>query len=158
MKARLIALAVWYILLGAFVLVTSARAEASGPVIPAEWTSAPHLTQVVRAQSGVKRARVYCGYRQLGALGEAWKPLGIIALSGDTCRALRSLVVAPPYPRSSTGEAVFTLAHEAGHLVTPGGTMAESQADCYAARTWKRYARALGYDASKLTTSGECWR
>ena len=109
--------------------------------------SAPHLSSIVR-QLTRPGAVVFCAARgPQGNGGEAVKATDEVVLAPDVCAALRQAphVLAGAYPRVSSGEAVFILAHEAGHLVRSTGEDAESQADCYAATHWRSYARALGY-------------
>lgn len=132
----------------------------------ARFEFAPSLTRVVQEQTGRADARVFCGLKMLGTAGLAEKATGHIWLANDICAALRSApkVIEPPYPKSSSGFAVFTLAHEAGHLVqSTDGLVAEAEADCYAARTWRKFALAVGFPRVALPvlrkqTLGDCWR
>lgn len=93
----------------------------------------------------------------------------LIQLAPDVAARLRSTrVVEPDYPLSSTGQAVFTLAHELGHLASPAaGQWEEAKADCWAASHWRGLARRLGYSARQLPVlarqidggvgAGTCW-
>ena len=96
----------------------------------------------------------------------------LIQLAPDVAKALRSIrVAAPPYPRSSTGEAIFTLAHEIGHASgnhsEMDGLWEEARADCYAAKHWRSIAARLGFKRSQLPAlarqidggigAGKCW-
>lgn len=129
-----------------------------------EITRAPNLTRIVRHLTR-PGAVVYCATRNpSGNAGEAVKATREIVLAPDVCAALRAAprIVTPAYPRVESGFAVFTLAHEAGHLVRSTDEWAESQADCYAAGHWRGYALALGFKRSQLPALakqvyGECW-
>ena len=145
-------------------LLAAAYVHSAGAAVPG-WSgekSAPHLSLIVRSLTR-PGARVYCGHGPVGNAGEAVKASDEIVLAPDVCAALRAAprVIEPPYPRTDSGEAVFVLAHEAGHLVRGTGADAESQADCYAASHWRSYARALGYrdlSALRQQQGGEgCW-
>ena len=88
----------------------------------------------------------------------------LIQLAPDVAARLRSTRIVPwRYPASSTGDAIFTLAHEIGHLKTPNiGEFEEAKADCYAARTWRGLALRLGFSKAQLPAlarqvTGSCW-
>ncbi len=88
----------------------------------------------------------------------------LIQLAPDVVARLKSTRIVPwRYPASSTGDAIFTLAHEIGHLKTPNiGEFEEAKADCYAARSWRRLALRLGFSKAQLPAlkaqiTGSCW-
>lgn len=89
----------------------------------------------------------------------------LIQLAPDIVRALNTRRILPwTYGvQSSTGDAIFTLAHEIGHLKSPNiGEWEEAKADCYAARTWRGLALRLGFNRSQLPAlarqvTGSCW-
>lgn len=81
--------------------------------------------------------------------GSAW-----IGLAPSYARTLlvRGKVIAPEYPRPSTGEAILTLAHEIGHVQgrPDPGQWEEARADCYAASHWRLVAARLGYTPGQI--------
>jgi len=88
----------------------------------------------------------------------------LIQLAPDVVARLKSTRIVPwLYPESSTGEAIFTFAHEIGHLTSPNvGEFEEAKADCYAARTWRGLALRLGFKKTQLPAlarqvTGRCW-
>jgi hypothetical protein len=127
-----------------------------------------HLSAAAAAMAkrpvSVQCARLPVGNAGLAELTDAgWR----ITLAPDECGALAASprVLSPRYPSASSGEAVFTFAHEVGHVVDgPNpGVMAESHADCYAARHFTSAALLVGYARSDLSALRaqaplRCWR
>jgi len=89
----------------------------------------------------------------------------LIQLAPDVSRALKNprSIIPWRYPEASSGDAVFTFAHEIGHLASKNiGEWEEAKADCAASRTWRRVALRLGFTRSQLPAlskqiHGSCW-
>lgn len=137
-----------FIVVVVLILAMNGTATAS----PQSLKYAPHLSRVSSALTGRTGTRVFCNYRATGTAGEAWKGSNALALAPDVCTALRQAprLVEPEYPRLNTGQAIFTFAHESGHLVRSIDENAESQADCYATAHFTRAALLLGFRRSDL--------
>jgi len=150
-------------------IATNGAAQASSDV------TQPRLSRIASALVG-SRVRVVshafgCPGRVRGCTnmtaGEAYAfedGSKLIQLAPDVAARLRSTAIVPwRYPASSTGEAIFTLAHEIGHLTSPNvGEFEEAKADCYAARTWRGLALRLGFSKAQLPALsrqvfGRCW-
>ena len=107
-NARLILLVVCDSLLAAMIVTAPATAASD--------VRAPALSRV--ASSYVAEANVYSHRFGDMTAGEAMRP-GTILLAPDLVAALRAAprIITPSYPRMNSGQAVFTLAHEIGHLI-----------------------------------------
>lgn len=89
----------------------------------------------------------------------------LIQLAPDVSKAIKDprRILPWRYPLSSSGDAVFTFAHEIGHLASRNvGEFEEAKADCYGSRTWRRVALRLGFKAAQLPAlasqiHGSCW-
>ena len=143
-------------------------AALSATTATAAGASDDHLSATAAAMAkrpvSVQCARLPVGNAGLAELTDAgWR----ITLAPDECRTLAASprVISPRYPLATSGEAVFVFTHEVGHVVDgpSPGTMAESHADCFAARNFARAALLLGYARADLAalraqTLGGCWR
>ena len=111
--------------------------------------SRPALSRVATALAGTS-ARVGCANLwNEGWWGYAVYGTGEIKLDLRICQTLaeRPRVLSRPWPTASSGQAVFTLAHEAAHV---RGHLDEERADCFALRNTGRAALLLGFRRSDL--------
>lgn len=158
-NARLILLVVCDSLLAAMIVTAPATAASD--------VRAPALSRV--ASSYVAGANVYSHRFGDMTAGEAMRP-GTILLAPDLVAALRAAprIITPSYPRMNSGQAVFTLAHEIGHLTGRDASQwEEARADCWAAARWRTVARQVGLRQSQLAVlarqidmgvgAGKCW-
>lgn len=173
MKARILLLVVWYGI--AFAIIGTAAAKAATtPDRPDA-----KLTKIAARYAGNVRVVVHqfgcpgpvrsCTDMTAGEEYTFEDGSKLIQLAPDVARALHTRrVIEPEYPRSNTGQAVFTFAHEIGHGTgTKVGTWEEARADCYAAKHWRQVARALGFTSAQLPAlarqidggigAGKCW-
>lgn len=160
MKARILLLVVWYGIVA--IALFAAKATAAPDV------RAPALSRIASGYVA-GGANVYAHRFGDMTAGEALRPSTIL-LAPDIVSALRQAprIVSPRYPLSDSGNAVFTLAHEIGHLVgRPAGQWEEARADCWAAAHWRTIARQVGYRPAQIDRlarqidggvgGGRCW-